>query len=508
MSTVTRVVKNTWYLYVRMLMTVVISLYSTRLILNALGAADFGIFNVIGGSIAMLGFLNSTLANATQRFMSYAEGKGDEASKRVIFNVSCVLHLIIAFCTVALLLGLTPLLFSDILNIDPARVHAAHIVYYCLIISTFLSIINVPYEALLTAHENMLYYSVVGILESILRLGIAFFCVYYGGDRLVAYGLLMGLLPLLTLSIMKVYCHRRYEECVLNFRRYWDFGVVKRIASFSGWNFLTALSSLLTVQGLGVVLNHFFGSVANAAQGIANQVNGQLSSFSLNMMKALNPVIVKTTAGADVRSVNRVTLSGCKVSTLLIILFAVPVILEMPYILRLWLKNVPQWAVLFCRLQLVYTIISQMANPAATAVYGQGDIKYYAIWKSIMNTLPLLLTYLCFRLGGNPVWLYIPLIIFMGVGGDFVIIRYAHRLCGISVKDFIQKVAVPVCGICLLMTVAGVPVIALRGEDLLRLLICCALTTIALFGGVLLFGLDDYERDGLREVWKRVMRRR
>lgn len=494
MSISTRVLKNTWYLYLRMGITVLIGLYSTRLILNALGAADFGIFNVIGGSIAMLGFLNSTLANATQRFMSYAEGKGDEHNKKVIFNVSCGLHFIIGLFSVLLFWLIMPFLFSDILSIEQTRIHAAHIVYYCLMASTFLSIINVPYEAVLTAHENMLYYSIIGIFESMLRLGIAFACVYFLYDKLVLYGVMMACLPLITLSIMKIYCHRKYEECILNFKRYWDWKVVHKITSFSGWNFLTAITSLVTVQGLGVVLNHFFGSVANAAQGIANQVNGQLSSFSTNMMKALNPVIVKTTAGSDLKSINQVTLTGCKISTLLIIFFAIPVILKMSYILEIWLKDVPEWSVLFCRLQLIYTIIWQVASPAATVIYGNGKIKHYAIFKSIMNILPLLFTYLIFSVGGDPVWLYIPLIIFMGIGGDIVIIEYAHKLCNISRIDYMINVLLPLSGICILMTVSGYVFLRVIREGFGSLIGCCAITSIMMIIGVLCFGLTKYEK--------------
>ncbi len=501
MSTSTRVIKNTWYLYFRMGITLFVGLYSTRLVLNSLGASDFGIFNVIGGSIAMMGFLNSTLANATQRFMSYAEGKGDEDNKKVIFNVSCGLHFVIALCTLGLFFAAMPLIFNEMLTIEPSRMNAAHIVYYSLIANTVLCIINVPYEAVLTAHENMLYYSVIGILESFLRLGVAFLCVYYLGDKLILYGILMACIPLITLSIMKVYCHKKYAECVLDFKRYWDFKTVRKIASFSGWNFLTAITSLLTVQGLSVVLNHFFGSIANAAQGIANQVNGQLSSFSANLMKALNPVIVKTTANSNLESINRVTLTGCKVSTLLIIFFAIPVIIEAPYILRIWLKNVPEWTVLFCRLQLIYTIISQAASPAATAVYGNGNIKFYAIYKSIMNILPIILTYFCFKFGGSPVWLYIPLIIFMGIGGDIVIMSYAYKLCHLSISDYFKTVVFPLLGVCLLMIPSGIIFKNLVEENFISLMLCCLITSIVMIIGMSWFGFSKEEKGIVRHLF-------
>ncbi len=302
-----------------------ISLYTTRLILGALGAADFGLFNVIAGSIAMLGFLNSTMANATQRFMSYAEGEGTLEKKCSVFNISIVLHFFIALVTMVLLLAAMYPLFNGILNIEPERMLSAKVVYFCLIISTMMAIINVPYDAVMNAHENMLYYSIIGVFESFLKLVVAIFCVYTEQDKLIVYGILMACIPFITLTVMKIYCHRNYEECVIAPRRYWDSSLVKQISSFFGWNFLTAISSLLSAQGLGLVLNHFFGSVLNAAQAIAHQMRGYLSVFSLNMMKALNPVIVKKAGANDYQTMNQVTLAGCKFSALLTMVFAVPI---------------------------------------------------------------------------------------------------------------------------------------------------------------------------------------
>lgn len=341
-------------------LTLFVSLYSTKLILASLGEVDFGIFNVIGGSIAMMGFLNSTLANVTQRFMSYAEGEGDKQNKTKIFNISFILHVVIAVATILLLVAIMPLLFDKFLNIPSDRIWTAKIVYLALIFSAVLTIINVPYDAVLNAHENMFYYAVIGIIESMLKLGIAFLCVYSDGNRLLIYSILMAILPLMTLSIMKVYCHKHYQECRFALRKSWDFEVVKSIAKFSGWNFLTAISSLFTVQGLSVVLNHYFGAILNAAQGIANQINGQLSAFSTNMMRALNPVIVKRTANDDTESVSAVTFSGSKFSAILILLFAVPVCVKMEYILSIWLEEIPQWTIIFCQLQLVHTVIVQI----------------------------------------------------------------------------------------------------------------------------------------------------
>lgn len=500
MSTATRVVKNTGFLYVKMGITILVSLYTLRILLASLGAADYGIFTIVGGAIMMLGFLNSTMANATQRFMSYAEGEGDLEKKTKIFNVSLVLHVLIAALTALMLLIFYFPLFDSILNIQPDRVPAAKIVYYSLVFSTMLTIVNAPYEAVMNAHENMLYFSIIGIFESLLKLAIAFYCVYTTYDKLISYGILMAIVPLITLSIMKLYCHKHYEECVLAPLKYWDKVLIKQIATFSGWNFLTAVSSLFTFQGLGLVLNHFYGTVLNAAQGIAQQVNNQLSQFSVNMMKALNPVIVKFAGAGDYDMMNKATIAGCKFSTYIMLFFAIPLMLEMPYVLKLWLVTPPEWTILFCDLQIIVGIICQMANSASTAVYAHGDIKWYAIYKSIMNALPVIIAYLCFLIGGKPYWLYIPMIVFWGIGGDVVIVRYAKELCGLSISRFLYGVVAPILFVTITMCVGGYFVIIIFDESFLRLVITCAMTTIGMFFSFLLFGLTKDERNYLRRI--------
>ena len=507
MSAKNRVIKNTVFLYAKMGITVFISLYTTRLILESLGASDFGVFNIIGGAIVMLGFLNSTLANATQRFMSYAEGEGNLLKKKKVFNVSIVLHTGVALATgIILLIAMYPF-FHGVLNIPSERVFAAKIIYLCTLLSTLLTIVNVPYDAIMNAHENMLYYSLVGIFESLLKLLVAFACVYTSSDKLILYGILMALIPFITLSIMKIYCHRKYEECVLGLHRYWDVSLVKQITSFFSWNFLTAISSLASFYGTSLVLNHFFGTVLNAAQGIANQVNGQLSNFSLNLMKAVNPIIVKRAGSGDNEAMNRATLVSGKYSTLLIVFFAIPFILEIHFILRLWLKEVPLWTPLFCAMQLIITIICQLANSAATSIYAIGNIKGYAIFKSIMNIAPVFLTFIAYNLGGAPYWLYIFMILIWSIGGNIVIIYYSNKQCHLRVLDFIRQVVAPVMGISMMMLIVGSLTQLIMEECFVRLLFTCFVTTTVFVILIWMFILSYNERNMiLKQVKHKLLR--
>lgn len=477
-TTTTRVIKNTGFLYMKMGITVFITLYTTRLVLSSLGASDFGVFNIVGGAITMLGFLNSTMANATQRFMSYAEGEGNLTKKKEVFNVSMILHILVALFTGIILIAAMFPLFNGIFNIPTERMFAAKIIYLSLIISTMFTIVNVPYDSVMNAHENMLYYSIVGIFEAVLKLAVAFACVYTMSDKLIVYGVLMAIIPFITLTIMKVYCHHKYDECTFKFRKYWRKDLVKDIASFYGWNFLTAISSLASYYGVGLVLNHFFGAILNAAQGIAGQLNGQMSSFSLNLMKAVNPIIVKSAGSKDIVAMNRVTLAGGKYSTLLIVLFAIPFILESHYVLAIWLKDVPKWASLFCCLQLIITIICQMASSAATSIYAEGNIKWYAIYKSVMNISPLIVTYFAFTLHGGPYWLYIAMIVFWAIGGDVVIIHYAKQQCQLSILAFIKEVLFPVLLVASFMLAGGYLLHVFMREGFIRLLFCILVTSI------------------------------
>lgn len=506
MSTSSRVIKNTGYLYIKMGITMFVSLYSTRLILSSLGASDFGLFNVVGGAIAMLGFLNSTMANATQRFMSYAEGEGVLEKKRAVFNVSVVLHVIIALVTIILLLAAMYPLFNGVFNIEEGRMPAAIVVYLSLIFSTVLTILNVPYDAVMNAHENMLYYSIMGIFESLLKLGIAFICVYTTHDKLIMYGVLMALVPVITLSIMKIYCHRHYDECIIAPRRYWDKSLVKHISDFFGWNFLTAISSLFSAQGIGIVLNHFFGSLLNAAQGIAVQVSGSVSTFSGNMMKAINPVITKSAGSNDLATMNFITLEGCKFSALLTMFFAIPLSLEVKYCLTVWLGEIPEWAVLFVVLQLVQGIIVQLTNSAATGVYAQGDIKHYAIWKSVMNAMPVLVVWFAFMIGGGPVWLYIPMIVVWGIGGDIVILYFAEKKCGLQTKQFISDVLTPILFVALSMIACGLIPVLLMPTGIIRLLCTCFSTSIGMFAVCWFYAFTFTEKDLLKHLISRIIR--
>lgn len=503
MSTATRVIKNTGYLYAKMGITMFISLYTTRLILNSLGASDFGIFNIVGGAIAMLGFLNAAMASATQRFMSYSEGEGNKEKQKSIFNVSLVLHFGIAFAVGIALLIAGYFFFNGILNIPANRVFAAQVVYGSLIVSTMFTVMTVPYDAAMNAHENMKYYAIVGILESLLKLTVAFACVYTAKDKLIVYGSLMACIPLVTLTIMRIYCHKHYEECTIGIKKYWNKGLMKEMTSFAGWNFISSISNIVSQYGLSIVLNHFWGTILNAAQGIANQVSGQLMVFSNTMLKALNPTITKSKGGGNDRLMIKASLLGCKYAYLMLIIFAIPFIIETPYILKLWLKEIPDWGVAFCILQLSRSVIEQLTISISPAISAQGHIKGYSIFKSILNIQPIIFTAIFFYFKFPPYIMYIIWILCGGIIGGGVTLYFAQKLCHLDLKEYFKTILLPCISITIIMLITGyIPQLILE-ESFLRLSVTISTTTIVMIICCWIV-FDIEEKNLIKEIIKKL----
>ncbi|MDQ6471039.1 MATE family efflux transporter [Flavobacterium sp. LHD-80] len=435
MQAIRRVVKNTGILYMRMAITVFISLYSTRLILEALGVADFGLFNVVGGVVSMLGFLNSSMASATQRFISYAQGAGDLERVKRIFNMSTILHAGIAVLIVLVLEIVGYFFFNGILNIKEDRLDVAKIIYHFMMVNTFFTVLSVPYEAVITSHENMTFYAVLGVLEAVLKLAIAVYISYSAFDHLIAYGFLMAGLSIFLLILRRIYCHRYYTECVFDFSKYYQKSLMKEISSFAGWSLLGSATSMVAFYGQGILMNVFFGTLVNAAQGIATQISGQLGVFSLTLSKALNPLIDKSEGAGNRSLMLKATLGGTKISFFLLGFLCIPFLIKMPYILGLWLKNVPEFTVIFCRLLLVRNLVEQLYMPLINALGAVGKIKKYQIASSLLNCVPFVFTYIFFKIGYPPYALYL-IFLFFSMAKVANVAYYASINCGLQLKDF------------------------------------------------------------------------
>jgi O-antigen/teichoic acid export membrane protein len=406
-----RVAKNTGILYARMAITVFISLYSTRLILSALGVADFGLFNVVGGVISMLGFLNSSMAAATQRFMSFAQGAGDLEKVKRIFNMSSLLHWGIAVLVFILLESAGYFFFHGVLNIAPDRLEVAKLIFQFMVISTLFTVISIPYEAVITSHENMMVYAVLGVIEAVLKLGIAFYITYTGLDHLVMYGVLMAALSICILVIKRIFCHRVYEECQLQIRQYYDKPLLKEMGGFAGWEILASTTSMLSFYGQAIIVNIFFGTLVNSAQAIGSQISGQLGVFAVTVTNALNPLIFRSEGSGNRELMLNATYLGTRISFFLLTILYIPFIVDMPFILKTWLITVPSHSILFCRLILISNLIEQFYIVLNTSIASTGNIKEYKIISSIILSLPIFFSFVLFTLGFPPQTIYCVFII-------------------------------------------------------------------------------------------------
>lgn len=481
-----------------------ISLYTTRLILNSLGASDFGIFNIVGGTIAMLGFLNASMASATQRFMSYSEGEGNKEKQKSIFNVSFILHLGISFVVGIALLIAGYFFFNGILNIPEDRIFAAQVVYGSLIVSTMFTVMTVPYDAAMNAHENMKYYAIVGVFESFLKLGVAFACVYTTFDKLIVYGSLMACIPLITLTIMRVYCHKHYEECVIAPRRYWNKGLMKKMTSFAGWSFLGTSSSLVGNYGIGIVLNHFYGALLNAAQGIANQLNGLLMVFSNNMLKAVNPVITKAEGAGERNHMVQTSITSTKFSFYMLAIFAIPCIIEMPHILKLWLKEVPEWAIVFSQLQLVRTLIEQTTITFGTALFAEGRIKRFTQISSIINLIPIILIYILFKLDFSPLFMYLINITIFGFLLSGIRLYFMHSHCNMKYHIFLKNVLFPILTVSIPTLTIGYSITFIIPESICRLFLNLFICTTIFIILTYYWGISSKERKVIIQIITKI----
>lgn len=462
-----------------MAVTLVIQLYTARVFLNTLGASDYGVYTLVSGVIFMFGFLQDTLTRSSLRYLCFYKEKDDILNQKRVYSISIILHVIISLFIILNLYFISDFLFSGFLKIEEERIDAARLVYYFMIASFTFTVISVPFDSILNANENMFYYSIIGILESVLKLVLAIYLPYANNDKLVVYAFVLSIITITSLIIKRVYCHIKYEECEFRIT-YYNKTLAKKMISYAGWNFFTSITSLLSFNSIPLLLNYFFGTIINAAQGIAGQVNGVISQFSSNMMKALSPTITKSGSNNNIDKMIIFSMTGTKLSFLLVCLLVVPIIVECSYILKLWLINVPAWTETFCTLVLLNTLAYQLISVFADCIYANDKIKNYCIIKGILNILPVFLGYFAFAKGGSPYMVYVILILIWDIIGGVVIIGYNKKIYGLQVSKYIKDLLVPSISIFLVSFILGRSVSCLIAPSLIRLLLSVMITTFSI----------------------------
>lgn len=433
---------NSIILYTKIIITMLISLVSVPMILNALGKSDYGLYNLIAGVISMLSFLNSSISITTQRYLSVAIGENNKDKLNVIYNVSLVLHLVVGLVIVLLFEICYMFLFDGFLNIEPERIHAAKVVYQFIVASTFFTIISVPFGAVMNAKENMLAFSIIAIIDSVLKLLLAFYLSRCPFDRLVVYGGCIALISFMNVLFNQIYVRIKYKEFNISLIKYFSKEYFFKMLGFSGWNTMGAVAMIGRNQGIAVIFNLFCGTVANAAYGIANQINGVLGYFSSTFQRALNPQLMQSEGMNNRTRLIRIALTSSKYSVWVIALFAIPLIIEMPYVLKLWLKDVPEYTLRLSQLVLVLAIVYQHSVGLMSSIQAVGKIRNYFITMSILILLNLPICYFILK-NGFP--LHYCIVVFIIIEFISLITRLfmAHKIVGIRIKDFVMKVFLP-----------------------------------------------------------------
>ena len=487
-----RIVKNTAFLYVRMLFLLLINLYTARVILNALGESDYGLYHVVAGIIVFFSVINGVLAAGTSRFLTYDLGKGDFSELRKTFSAAFTMHAITAFVVLVLSETIGLWFLNTQLVIPPERMAAANWIFQFSIATAMLSLTQVPYSASIISHERMNVYAWAGVAEGVFKLAIAFSLMYANySDRLIAYGFLTFLWGAILQVFYRFYCVRHFPECRLTIVK--EKRVYKRMLSFSLWDLGGALGSVVNSQGMNFILNIFFGLVVNTARGLAVQVESALQQFSNNIMTAVKPQIVKSYAQKNYNRFFQLIFEASKYSYFLMLVVALPVLLETDYVLKLWLVNVPDYTVVFLRLTLIASVFRSMARPVIDGCHATGNIKRLNLYTLSVVLLTLPLSWIAFKAGYPPHTIFIIYGILLCLN-NFVELYVLKLEIDFSIKEYLLSVM----GRCLIVTiiVSIVPtlVVLFIEPSFLRLCVSVLSSVVCVGSGVFFLVLNNDQR--------------
>ncbi len=395
-----RIAKNTLMLYIRMMFMMLIGLYTSRVILDKLGEVDFGIYNVVGGFVTMFSIISGAMTSATQRFLSFEIGKKDKGNVKGIFSTMVYIHIFLAFIVLSLGETVGVWFINNKMNFPAERYTAANWVFQFSLFTFILNVVNVPYNGAIIAYEKMSAFAYFSIFDAIMKLLICYIIVMTAIDKLIMYALLMALIQVLVVVMYFVYCRKKFSQCKLekSFNR--SYG--KEVFSFVSWNLIGSVAMIAKEQGVNVVLNMFFGPAVNAARGIAYNVLSKVNGFVTSFQTAMNPQIIKNYASGDREAMFKLVFRGAKLSYLLLLILSLPVIIEAPLILNVWLKAVPDYTVIFLRLVLFTSMLSVLSNPLIITTHASGRIKEYQIVVGGISLLTLPLVYIAFMFNAAP----------------------------------------------------------------------------------------------------------
>ena len=499
------ILKNTGMLYIRMLVVMAVSFYTVRIVLEELGISDYGLYNIVGGIVVLFSFLKTTLTSASQRFFSFTIGKGNVKEMEEIFKTNIFFYLIV--CAVIIILSETIGLWflNSQLNIELDRIEAANWTYQMSIIAFILSTMTVPYESVITSHENMSFYAYVSILEAFLKLIVAYLLALFQYDKLIIYSILITFSSLVVFLVYAIYCQKKFQECSFGFS--WNRKMFKEIAAYSAWNIVGTTASIVNNQGSNIVLNLYFGTVVNGAKAIASQIIGVATRFSSNFFTAVRPRLIKLYASGRLDEMYKLINQSAKVSYFLIFIIALPLILQIDYVLSLWLGHVPPYAKIFAILSIVSILIDSLSNPLVSAAQATGNIKKYQITLCIilLSGVPVSYCLLSFYKNPNLVFYITIFISLISLIARLIIVRSLIKL---PVKSFLKDVVFHVCLSSTLSVIVAYIYIHYShssGNSFLGFVVNTLIILIVTVAAIIVFGLNKTERTQVKTILNKLI---
>lgn len=498
-----RIAKNTLLLYVRMLFTMAVSLFTSRVILNTLGVEDYGINNVVGGIVTMFSVLSGSLSSSISRFITFELGKGNIERLKTIFSTGVNIQLGMSVLIIIIAEAVGIWFLNTKMNIPTDRMVAANWVFQCAILTFVLNLLSVPYNAAIIAHEKMSAFAYISVVEVSLKLIIVYMLMISPFDRLETYAVLLLLVGAVIRFIYGYYCKRHFEECTYHF--VFDKPVLKEMTGFAGWNFLGNGAYMLNTQGVNILMNLYFGVAVNAARGIATQVDAALKQFVNNFTTAVNPQITKSYAQGDLDYVHKLVCRSAKFSAFLMMFFAVPIILETNTILTIWLKTVPDYAVIFLQWIIISSFMDTvLANSLVTSMFATGKIKRYQIIVTTVGCLVFPLSWIAFKLGFEPQVGYILYFIIYTIL-LFVRLYLLKDMVKLPVMMYIREVLYKLAPIIVVgFAIPGILILTMDA-GWLRLILVCLLSVLVTAASEYFIGLSNKEKNFVAEKIKLVI---
>ena len=493
-----RIAKNTLMLYCRMLFSMLVSLYTSRVILNALGVEDFGIQNVVGGVVGMFSLLSGSLSAAISRFLTFELGKGDKERLAKVFSTSLVVQVILAIAIVALMETIGVWFLNHKMVIPEERMFAANWLFQLSVIGFVIGLISVPYNASIISHEHMSTFAYIGMADVVAKLLIVIIIANLpvGADRLIFYATLLSIEGLMFQGFYWRYCRKHFEEC--RFRLQLEKPLLKEMTGFAGWNFIGASSAVLRDQGGNVVLNLFWGPTLNAARGIAQQVSNAVGGFVGNFMTALNPQITKSYASGDKEYLMKLIFRAARFSFYLLFILSLPVFFNAEYLINLWLGQVPDHVVLYVRLILIFSLCETVSNPLVTVMLATGNIRNYQIVVGGLQMMNLPISYILLRKGFFPEVIVV-VAIALSIACLIARLVMLRGMIGLPVRSYVREVLFNLLVVTAVAMILPSSVSLVYSDTFIYFVSSCFVSVLSAALSIYLLGCSSGERIFVKE---------